>query len=201
MKATPRPEADRLNAREQVRARIRELIRNPHEATKASADELLELCRDHRAAFAGEYLLSWPAASGVDRLFRRTSEEFKAMRIKPARACLLCIHDLIELPGESQAYFRMLGLSMAGGARFAFTDAETRWCDVNFDRLHALDGGSRGIETLKERHSYVGRSMTYAVNVVSGRIPAGKFVRLACQRQLDDLRRSGDLPKWVKLEA
>ena len=37
--------------------------------------------------------------------------------------------------------------------------------------------------------SYVQRAIGYARSVVSGKIPACKWVRLACQRQLDDLER------------
>jgi phage terminase large subunit-like protein len=39
---------------------------------------------------------------------------------------------------------------------------------------------------------YVERGLTYARNVVSGTIPACKWVKLACQRQLDDLERWKD---------
>lgn len=39
------------------------------------------------------------------------------------------------------------------------------------------------------QHQYVARALAYAHSVVSGATPACKWVRLACQRQLDDLER------------
>ena len=43
---------------------------------------------------------------------------------------------------------------------------------------------------------YVKIAKKYAKDVVSGRIPAGQYVKLACQRQLDDLERKYDKNNW-----
>ncbi len=39
------------------------------------------------------------------------------------------------------------------------------------------------------KRDYVKISLQYANAVISGKIPAGKYVRQACQRQVNDLRR------------
>ncbi len=44
-------------------------------------------------------------------------------------------------------------------------------------------------------YPHVAAGLKYAREVVAGKIPACKWVRLACQRQIDDLRRESD-PRW-----
>lgn len=44
-------------------------------------------------------------------------------------------------------------------------------------------------------YPHVAAGLKYAREVVAGKIPACKWVRLACQRQMDDLRREGN-PRW-----
>ncbi len=46
-------------------------------------------------------------------------------------------------------------------------------------------------KTIRWTSSYVQAAHNYALSVVQGKIPAGKFVKAACKRQLDDLKR-----KW-----
>ena len=43
--------------------------------------------------------------------------------------------------------------------------------------------------------SHVQSALHYAQDVVAGRVPACKWVKAACQRQLDDLAREND-PAW-----
>jgi phage terminase large subunit-like protein len=49
-----------------------------------------------------------------------------------------------------------------------------------------------------EKHPHVALALAYCDDVLNGRIPAGKWNRLACQRQLDDLARSG---QWGELRG
>lgn len=46
--------------------------------------------------------------------------------------------------------------------------------------------------TIFENHPHCGRAYQYAVDIVDGKIPAGRYTRLACQRHLDDLDREFD---------
>ncbi len=45
---------------------------------------------------------------------------------------------------------------------------------------------------MRSKYPYVAVALKYATDVVSGQIAAGKWVRLACQRQLDDLAKQKD---------
>lgn len=174
-----------------VRDRIRELIHNPMGVLRATEAELTDLCRQHRGTFAEEYMTTWPAAEDADKLFRRTREEFAPLRMNPAKFRLLCIHELGMMPRDSQAFFRFLWVTEKGLQQDSYTAAERRWLENHYDRLQARGGDSTdGWETIKARHTYVGIGQSYAEDVVSGKVPAGQFVRLACQRQLDDLARS-----------
>ena len=54
----------------------------------------------------------------------------------------------------------------------------------------------RGTDDGPEPRDYVRIALRYAQDVVAGRIVAGRPVRLACQRHLDDLKRSRADPAW-----
>jgi hypothetical protein len=60
----------------------------------------------------------------------------------------------------------------------------------NFDRLRDRGGEGRDWDAVKAKHTYAGIGLAYAEQVVSGKIPACQWVRFACQRQLDDLKRA-----------
>lgn len=174
-----------------VRDRIRELIRDRLVFLRATDEELLTLCRDHRAVFAGEYVTSWPEAEEDERLFRRTSEEYKKLRIDPSRFSVICIHELGRYSRDSEAFFRFVWLAnQRGWSNGLWTSQETAWLAANLDQVEARGDG----RTITGGHSYTDRGLKYAEDVVSGRIPAARWVRLACQRQIDDLRRSGQYP-------
>jgi hypothetical protein len=49
---------------------------------------------------------------------------------------------------------------------------------------------------------YVSQALEYATDVVEGRVPACKWMRLACERQLADLERDGpEFPFYFDVEA
>jgi phage terminase large subunit-like protein len=54
-----------------------------------------------------------------------------------------------------------------------------------------------GVQVAAEPVSHVGRALQYAQEVVAGLIPACKWVKATCQRQLDDLARAESDPAWL----
>lgn len=55
---------------------------------------------------------------------------------------------------------------------------------------------TRGTTSEPGERDYVGIATQYCQDVVNGKIPAGRLIRLACQRQLDDLARAESAPSW-----
>jgi hypothetical protein len=174
-----------------ARTRIRELIRKPFDLLMASVNELEGLCKAHHEIFAREYMATRPEAQGEERLFRRLPEEFAALGIDPSAFTFLCLHRLGEFPADSQAFFRYVWLgSRARWTNGDFTGPEKFWLDQNLDRVGARSHPG----DLLAGQSYVDMGLDYARKVASGEIPAGQWVKLACQRQLDDLKRAQEPP-------
>jgi hypothetical protein len=181
-----------------VRTRIRELIHEPFELLMASGTELVDLCKAHHEIFAVEYMSTWPEAQAEERLFRRLPEEFAALRIDPGDFTFLCLHRLVEFPAESQAFFRYVWLgSRSTWTNGHFTEAERDWLERNVDRLGARSHPG----DLLAGQGYVDIGLDYARKVASGKIPACQWVRFACQRQLDDLKRAAESHRQAPAET
>lgn len=56
-------------------------------------------------------------------------------------------------------------------------------------------------EPPSKRPEHVDRATSYAWDVVEGKVPAGQYVKLACQRHLDDLQRDEEDLAWDAVEA
>jgi len=173
-----------------IAERVGSLIHDRLAFLAAGADELLALCRDHQAVFGSEFMTVWSESADDDRLFRRTREQFAAVRIDPGEFNLMCIHELGEFQADGEAFFRLLWLSLQNVPKTFFTPEEHGWMERNFDRLRDRGGEGRDWDAVKAKHTYVGIGLAYAEQVVSGKIPACQWVKLACQRQLDDLKRA-----------